>query len=578
MKKIQIALIFFLSVNFLNAQTDPITEAKLNLLFEHKQEIYFSFSDPGPSKLRQISQYLSLDHHPLRNGQVYAYANARSMRRFMEEGLPYQVLSSPGVSFQPLMKSIKDFNFQAKDLSSICSIDWNFFPTYDAYEALLQQFQHDFPQLCKIDTLAELASGRRILAAHLGDKLDEDEDEPEFLYTSTMHGDETTGYNLLLHLIAYLLCNYETDADITHLLNEVDIYINPLANPDGAYASNNSTVYGATRSNSQGYDLNRNFPDPDDGDLPGGTRQPEALAFMDYAAKRDFTISANLHGGAEVANYPWDTWSRRAADDAWWQYVCRNYANTAQANGPAGFFDDENNGITNGYDWYIISGGRQDYMNTFEYCREFTLELSNVKNLPGNTLEAYWGYHKDALLGYMAESLNGLRGTVVDSISQEALKAKVFIAGHDKDSSHVYSSLPIGNYHRYLSEATYSVTFSAEGYFPKTIDNVQIQNGMATRLAVELVPEVVAGLFDKKPHLKLDLYPNPATSKISVQIPDNLGETDLVVFDISGRIMLQKSLNFTKETDLDIGDLAKGIYLVKIVSPLGHGVRKFVKE
>jgi carboxypeptidase D len=35
-----------------------------------------------------------------------------------------------------------------------------------------------------------------------------DEYEPEFMYTSTMHGDETVGYVLMLRLIDYLLTNY----------------------------------------------------------------------------------------------------------------------------------------------------------------------------------------------------------------------------------------------------------------------------------------------------------------------------------------------------------------------------------
>ena len=61
-----------------------------------------------------------------------------------------------------------------------------------------------------------------------------------------------------------------------------------------------------------------------------------------------------MHGGVEVANYPWDTYGRRHADDNWWIYVCRDYADTVQANSPTGFFNDFNNGITNGSDWFFV--------------------------------------------------------------------------------------------------------------------------------------------------------------------------------------------------------------------------------
>jgi len=578
MKKFTLLLLLSLLISFAVSQVKQPAQSEIQTLFIDKPEIYFSFPNPGRAKLAQIGTYLSLDHHPVRDGLVYAYANARTLLRFLEEGIPYSVHTSPGEIYQPLMKSLKELDFSKLDTSSVCSMDWNFFPTYAAYEALLQQFQNDFPLFCKIDTIAELESGKRILVAHLGDNLNMDEDEPEFLYTSSMHGDETTGYNLLLHLIAYLLCNNDTDPDVTRLLQEVDIYINPLANPDGAYAGGNSSVQGATRSNASGFDLNRNFPDPDDGQFPGGTRQPETSAFMEFAAEHDFNISANLHGGAEVANYPWDTYFKRHADDGWWKYVCRNYANSAQADGPAGFFNDLNNGITNGYDWYIISGGRQDYMNTYEYCREFTLELSQRKNLPGSTLETYWGYHKDALLEYMEESLNGLRGTVVDSITREALDARVFISGHDQDSSHVYTSMPVGNYHRYLSQASYSVTFSAEGYFPKTIDNVQIQHGLATRLDVELVQEVVAGLGDRLPRLAFSLHPNPANSQLEVVLPETVREGQLSILDLTGRMVYQQELRNQSTSNLEIATLAKGLYLVRISSPLGQGTHKFLKN
>ena len=179
-----------------------------------------------------------------------------------------------------------------------------------------------------------------------------------------MHGNELAGYVLSLRLINYILDNYGNNQRITNLVNEIDIWINPLANPDGAYAGGNQNVNFATRYNANWVDLNRNYPDPQDGPHPDGNPyQEETNIFLALADSINFTLSANIHGGVEVCNYPWDTWSNLTADNDWWQYVSHEYADTCQANSVSGYFNYLNDGITNGNDWYEVNGGRQDYMN-----------------------------------------------------------------------------------------------------------------------------------------------------------------------------------------------------------------------
>jgi len=59
------------------------------------------------------------------------------------------------------------------------------------------------------------------------------------------------------------------------------------------------------RNNAADYDLNRNFPDYFVNNSRTPT-QPETQAIMDWVADRQFILSASLHGGALVANYPYD--------------------------------------------------------------------------------------------------------------------------------------------------------------------------------------------------------------------------------------------------------------------------------
>ena len=441
----------------------------IDKIFFKKNEVYFSFNYEKKSQLDRLSKIISLDHK-IEKTTAYAYANKKQFENFLKENIEFKLINNQ-VSFDNISKN-----------------NWDYYPTYNQYVDMMYAFADSFPNICKVHSLGTLNSGREILIVNISDNVGQKENEPSFLYTSSMHGDELTGYVLMLRFIDDVLNNYNTNSRITYLVNEIDIWINPLANPDGAYAGGNSNVWGATRSNANFIDLNRNFPDPQDGPHPDGNPwQEETLIFMGLSDTINFNLSSNLHTGAVVANYPWDTWSQLTADDSWWQHVCNEYADTCQFYGTGNYFTNYNDGIINGYDWYEVDGGRQDYMNYYKHCREFTLELSNDKTPNPQELPSFWNATHPSFYNYMEQSLYGLRGIITDSITGLPIKARVEIANHDVDSSHVYSSLPIGNYHRYIYQGNYSFTFSKSGYHSKTI-NASILNNNTTYLNVQLVP------------------------------------------------------------------------------------------
>jgi PKD repeat protein len=448
----------------------------LSRLFKERGELYFKFELNSPKEIQTLTKIISVDN--VKGNTVYAYANQKEFSRFLDLGYSYETLTPPSMLIIPVMKE----TVSVKGIT-----DWDFYPTYEAYVDMMYQFQADYPGLCQVVSIGQTVEGRDLLFARISDNVGQEEGEAQFMYTGTIHGDETTGFILLLRLIDYLLTNYASDPRIANMVNNLDIWINPAANPDGTYAGGNNTVYGATRENANWIDMNRNYPDPEDGPHPDGNAwQPETIAFMNFAESHRIVSSANTHGGTEVCNYPWDTWPEFHADDPWWQYVCHEYADTAQAYAPSNYMNEYDDGITNGYAWYTISGGRQDYMTFFHQCREFTLEMSDVKLLPANQLPTLWNYNYRSLLNYMEQTLFGISGTVTDAATGDPLVAEIYIAGHDEDSSWVYSDEATGKYFRLIHAGTYDVTFSAPGYYPQTIENVVVVNRQLTMLNFQL--------------------------------------------------------------------------------------------
>jgi hypothetical protein len=452
------------------------------------QEYYFKFSEENKEKINTIvTKAVSIDK--IEGSTVYAYANPKELEKFKSLGYNVEMLSHPS----SLAKSLT----MATTIAQMAS--WDRYPTYEVYRGMMKKWEQDYPTLCKLDSIGTTVDGRKLYVIKISDNVLVDEAEPEFFYSSTMHGDEATGYYMMLRLIDYLLANYATDSRVAAMVNSMAIYINPNANPDGTYNSGNHTVSGSTRSNGNGVDINRNFPDPKGGDHPDGySWQPETVAMMNYASSKHFVLSANFHGGIELANYPWDTWTSSQnphPDNNWWYTVARQYADLAQSNSPSGYFTGQSNGVTHGGDWYVVEGGRQDYFNYWHHCREITLEVSDTKLIASENLIAHWNYNREAILTYMELIYKGFYGTVTNT-SGLPLNATVTIVGHDKDNSHVVTNPTHGNYYRMIAPGTYNVTYSAEGHISKN-HSIVIANYTSSVVKnvvlVELVQTTLSG-------------------------------------------------------------------------------------
>eukprot|EP00058_Branchiostoma_floridae_P013469 XP_002598957.1 hypothetical protein BRAFLDRAFT_79888 [Branchiostoma floridae] len=302
------------------------------------------------------------------------------------------------------------------------------------------------------------------------------------------HHDYVEMKNFLTKLIELLCENYGKVDDLTRLVNTTRIHILPSMNPDGYERAQEGDVRGITgRTNAHGLDLNRNFPDQYFGEEE---LEPETMAVMEWAKRVPFVLSASLHGGNLVADYPFDDSRKKghavyskSPDDAVFQQLARTYslAHPTMHSGhpcddikPDEYFQD---GITNGGAWYNVPGVMQDwdYVNTNDF--EVAIELGCVKFPYGEDLPEYWQANKEALVEYIKQVHKGVKGFVVTNDGSGIPDASITVHG----INHTVTSAAGGDYWRLLVPGTYQVTAAAQG-FQSVTQELTVGDGDATWL------------------------------------------------------------------------------------------------
>jgi hypothetical protein len=476
-------------------------------------------------------------------------------------------------------------NNYAKAVQSALSVEeamnWDKYPSYQQYDTIVHKLAEDYPGICRLEVIGESVEGRKIFVLKISDNVDLDEDEPEVFYSSTMHGDELAGYVLMLRLAEHLLINSSNGGLEQQLIDSLEIWINPNANPDGTYAGGDTIVY-STRANANGIDMNRNFPDDEAAIIPP-PGAPEISDMIGFLKDHRFVISANFHSGIELVNYPWDKWLEpRHADDAWFAKVSRNYADTVHFySADQYYFDDYDNGVTHGASWYAVRGGRQDFV-TFE-CqgREVTIELHEDDNTMASLLPVLWDDNYRSMLNYLANAFYGIHGKVVDNNTGLPLEAKIFIQGHDADSSHVYSGPLYGSFVRLINEGTYDIAVSSDGYHTIYLTNVQVNDFQQSALNISLLPDGTG--IDDTIIDNIKIWPLPADEHIYVSLPEGTGtQCEISVYNINGSEVMKKLLyiNPGNILHINVSSLLSGIYVLNI-NALGRKetlTGKFIKN
>lgn len=406
------------------------------------------------------------------------------------------------------------------------------FHTYAEATAELQNLAATYPTLCHLYDLGHSVQGRVVWGLKITDNPDIEENEPEFRICGLHHGNEYMSMEISLLMCSYLLQNYGTIPLVTHLVNEREIWIIPMVNPDGLELHQ--------RYNYNGVDLNRDYGyvwGPGWGS-PSPFSQPETRAVRNNAFNNTFGLSLSFHTAALYVNYVWNYKHQRTPDNTLIVQLSNAYA---AYNGYT---------VVEGYDWYQTRGDTNDFSYGCRGDMDWTIETQ------GSNIPQVWGYNRDAILEMMNSEDIGLKGIVTDAVTGAPLKATVWV---DQVYWPCYTDSAVGDYHRLLLPGYYTVHFRANGYQEQTY-NVHIANSTPVVLNVALTPggnryayQVFwANIYDPYPQASGNNFVNNPTEVISSLGPTDgkfasLGKGGSVCLDMaeSGEILNGPGVDFT---------------------------------
>lgn len=427
----------------------------------------FLVSAPGVARILSKDDRVIVDHVSgsgvsaeayVRESQVEEVKDIFTQVRWVERNDSCR----PAVRYEKLKKKNKK-----RDATSD---KWAKYTHHEEMRTVLQTLQRRFPRQCRLFSVGTSVQGRELWTVEIFHDLQQRHKQavPCVKLVANMHGNETVGRQMLIRLAHWLCEKFAEEEDpestVKQIMRNVRIFLMPSMNPDGFEAG--------SRFNANGEDLNRNFPDTfrTDEDFDGS--EPETVAVQRWTRENGrFVVSANMHGGALVASYPYDNSNSHSIfnttpysptpQDATIRWISEEYASINAEMVTKGGFPK---GVTNGADWYHLVGGMQDWNYAWHGIMSLTLELSMTKYPSPEELPKFWESNRDAMLFLLSLPTKSIRGKLIDTDGNPVFGAVVRV----KDNPKLTLSLkPFGDFYRLVEPGT-TVNFEIEapGFLP----------------------------------------------------------------------------------------------------------------
>jgi len=373
-------------------------------------------------------------------------------------------------------------------------------------EQVLDAWVAKRPDIARKTLLTVSHQQRPVWALRITDHPERDEsDEPAVLITGATHGSELLSTEYALDAAERLLKGYGTQSEQTRRVDELDIWVVPLVNPDGNHHVHTVTRYGGRKNGRPtwvpggvtawgGVDLNRNFPlgfGRDEGASrsfpnsayyrgPAPLSEPESQAIAQLARQRHFAASLSFHtnGSMILVPYTLDGVQQPQPNAAWTVAEQIAAATPRQPNGKA---------LRVRRQLYPVDGTDQDWLRHAFGTVAFIVEGSHHNPEERAVRLASIAALRPVVPTLLDRVLEGPRLTVhtVDASGQPVV-ARIDVAEEELRAGEVWTTRPgDGRHDRLLARpGTVHVTASAEGYQDATA-TVEVKPLGQVRLVME---------------------------------------------------------------------------------------------
>ncbi len=146
-----------------------------------------------------------------------------------------------------------------------------------------------------------------------------------------------------------------------------------------------------------------------------------------------------------------------------------------------------------------------------------------------------------------------------------------YVAPYDPIADEGDPSLIIDYDKRIIDSINNEPVYNYHEIFTYTFSNLQADHTIKAKY--KYVP---GGIDPVRPEAQIRIYPNPANSSASVSIEGVTGKVNFSLLDMSGRVVMNKTVDAESVQKLNLTNLAKGAYFVRITNDEFSKVEKLI--